>query len=88
MGAPLLFLHLLDALGQIHIRVCEPTRDMGRKNDSDGLVGLEMDVRVVVRRDGGFRDPVDERHSPLEALEGEGLREGGTLAAPARARGE
>src|ERR1700737_3406112 len=62
--------------------------DVGREDDPDRLVGLEVDVRVMVRRVRRFGDPIHERHRALKPLEREGFRQGVAVPGPARSRGE
>src|SRR5207237_9148599 len=63
-------------------------RDVGREDDPNGLVTLEVDVGMVFLRAGRLGHPVDEGHGSLEAFEGEGLRERRSVACPAGAGGE
>src|SRR5256885_16998253 len=81
-------LELVDLLCERDVRVGKAVSNVRREDDPDRLVGLEVDVRVVVRGGRGFRDPADERDRSLEALEREGLRQGAAFAGPARAPGQ
>src|ERR1700716_759810 len=79
----------VDRSGQRDVGVGQPVRDMCREDDPDGLVALEMDIRMVVRRIRGLGHPIDEGHGGLKALQREGLRQSiAALPGPAGPRRE
>src|SRR5437763_241573 len=59
-------------------------KGIDRQAGPDGLVPLDVDVRVMVRGGRRVRDLVGERHGRLPAFQGVGLRDRLALAVPAR----